>query len=150
MRERSLAAKLETGTNASWHRSVVINAHTHLHVLARYVSGAFVVPVSALIQAVHLHALKVGVIFVTLRFLRRDTLRHGLFRVSSLTRVHHARVHLPQPERERRCGCAACTVQPKRHERKRKSTQLAGKKEDEHLVLNNCMVLGEEEVASYV
>ena len=129
MRERSLAAKLETGTNASWHRSVVINAHTHLHVLARYVSGAFVVPVPALIQAVHLHALKVGVIFVTLRFLRRDTLRHSLLRVCFLTRVHHARVRLPRPERQRRCGCAARTVQPSARAETKIYHRVAGKTE---------------------
>ena len=48
MRERSLAAKLETR-----HERVLVSfgsqslMHTHLHVLARYVSGAFVVPVPA-------------------------------------------------------------------------------------------------------
>ena len=93
--------------------------YTYLHVLARHVSGAFVVPVPVLIQAVHLHALKIGVVIFLLCFLRRGTLRLGLISAYVLTRVHHARGRPPRPEREPRWAAQARTD----HARRRVTTK---------------------------
>ena len=66
--------------NAPDGNTIAAAEHTFalLLVLARHVAGAFVVPVPVLIQAVHLHPLKIGEVIFIRCFLRRGTLLPGL------------------------------------------------------------------------